>query len=169
MASKLIGMLAMIFVIPIMIWCIVENIRDSRRQAPYGKVFKRDFLEAVDDIVRAMRHNKLEYITAFVSGNYQFKVKAIEEENREGLDYPSLQIYRSHAIYINDELVCRVHLFGRWSNQDIFVEFSSKRNMDEVIDIVNKAHTQAKQYIKEEVSEWFGKSDSKSFYSSTRV
>jgi hypothetical protein len=99
-----------------------------------------------------------------VSGNYQFRVKAVEEENRECLDYPGSQVYRSHAIYINDELVCRVHLLGRWNNNSILVEFSSNRNKDEVIDIVNKAHKQATQYIKEKNDNLFDKKDSKSFY-----
>jgi hypothetical protein len=74
-------------------------------------------------------------------------------------------MYKSYAVYIDDELVCRVHVIHKDCKDKVFyVEFSSRRKRDEVIDIVKKAQKVANEYNHEHAVQWFSKYDSKSFY-----
>lgn len=144
---------------------IINDIKAFRRQAPYGKVFVRDFMEMLDDIETALTNSKEEYLEAFVSGNFKFNVKVEKETPHIGLEYETIPMYKSYAVYIDDEIVCRAHVIRQLSKDHTFLEFSSKRKSDEVIDIVKKADKVARELNHERVVKWFGKYNSKSFYS----
>ena len=143
---------------------IVKEVRQSNRQAPYGKVFVRDFMEMVDDIETAILDSKIEYISVVIGGLFEFKVRIDKETPYQGLEYETIPMYRSHAIYIDDELVCRAHVLDIHCKKRAFIEFSSKRKREEVIDILKSAHVVAKEYNRKNISKWFSKYDSKSFY-----
>ena len=144
---------------------IINDIKAFRRQAPYGKVFVRDFMEMLDDIETALTNSKEEYLEAFISGNFKFNVKVEKEISHIGLEYETIPMYKSYAVYIDDEIVCRAHVIRQLSKDHTFLEFSSKRKSDEVIDIVKKADKVARELNHERVVKWFSKYDSKSFYS----
>lgn len=146
------------------LYMTITEIKASRRQAPDGAVFVRDFMGMVNDIETALTDSKKDYLEAFVSGNFKFKVRVNKEVPYVGLEYETIPMYKSHAIYIDDELVCRVHVIHKYYKDKTFVEFSSKRKRDEVIDIVKKAHKVAKEHNYENITKWFSKYDSKSFY-----
>ena len=147
-----------------MLYVVVKDVRAARRRAPNGKIFIRDFMEMIDDIERALTDSKKDYFEAFVSGNFNFKVRVNKEVPYSGLEYETIPMYKSHAIYIDDELVCRVHVIDRNCKKHNFIEFSSRRKRAEVIDIVKKAQKVANEYNHENITNWFSKYDSKSFY-----
>jgi Lhr-like helicase len=143
---------------------IINDIKAFRRAAPYGKVFVRDFMEMLDDIETALTNSKEEYLEAFISGNFKFNVKVEKETPHIGLEYETIPMYKSYVVYIGDEVVCRAHVIRQLSKDHTFLEFSSKRKRDEVIDIVKKADKVARELNHESVVKWFSKYDSKSFY-----
>ena len=147
------------------LYMLITDIKVARRQAPNGKVFIRDFMEMIDDIETALTDSKKEYLEAFISGNFKFNVRVTKEVPYVGLEYETIPMYKSHAIYIDDELVCRVHVIHKNCKDTTFIEFSSRRKRDEVIDIVKKAQKVANEYNHENITKWFSKYDSKSFYS----
>ena len=146
------------------LYMAITEIKASRRQAPDGKVFVRDFMEMIEDIETALTDSNKDYLEAFVSGNFKFKVRVNKEVPYVGLKYETIPMYKSHAIYIDDEIVCRVHVIDKDCKDNAFIEFSSRRKRDEVIDIVKKAHKVAKEYNHENITKWFSKYHSKSFY-----
>jgi hypothetical protein len=147
-----------------MLYMAVRDIKAVRRQAPDGKIFIRDFMEMIDDIETALIDSKKDYLEAFVSGNFKFKVRVNKEFPYVGLEYETIPMYKSHAIYIDDELVCRVHIIHKYYKDKFFVEFSSRRKREEIIDIVKRAQKVANEYNHENITNWFSKYDSKSFY-----
>ena len=142
----------------------VTEYRKANRTAPYGKVFVKEFVDMVDDIKYALVHNSLSCITTPVN-RYSFRVSVKEEVPYDGLEYEITPVYKSYAIYVDDEIVCRVHKIRHCYTDHHFIEFSSKRERDEVIEIVKSVYTVAKDINYESMRKFISKSNSKSFYS----
>lgn len=124
---------------------IIVEIKRARRSAPYGKVFKKEFAEIIDDIFRAQKISDQTYIPAFAN-NMLFKIE-VDEYKPSGLEYPTIPMYRCYDIYINGEIVCREHIIKEWSKDKIWFEFSSKRERNEIITLVKAAYEPAKEII----------------------
>ena len=82
----------------------------------------------------------------------------------DGLEWETIPMYYGYGVYINDEIVCRVHIIDANCKKIHFIEFSSKRDRDEVIEIIKEAHKTAKEHNHDQWTKWFSKYDSKSFY-----
>lgn len=143
---------------------IIKDVRAVRRSAPYGKVFKKEFAEIIDDIFRAQKISDQTYIPAFVN-NMLFKIE-VDEYKPSGLEYPTIPMYRCYDIYINGEIVCREHIVKEWSKDKIWFEFSSKRERDEIINIIKEAYTPSKEILKQSNKELYERLGliSKSFF-----
>ena len=143
---------------------IIKDVRAVRRRAPYGKVFKKEFAEIIDDIFRAQKISDQTYIPAFVN-NMLFKI-VVDEYKPSGLEYPTIPMYRCYDIYINGEIVCREHIIKEWSKDKIWFEFSSKRERDEIINIIKEAYTPSKEILKQSNKELYERLGliSKSFF-----
>lgn len=165
MNDKLFAIIVFSIVGAFLVSYMIQDIRAARRAAPYGKVFVRDFMEMIDNIETALTNSKKDCLEAFVTGNFKFKVKVEKETPYIGLEYETIPMYKSYAVYINDEIVCRAHVITKYSKDYTFLEFSSKRKRDEVIDIIKKADNVAREYNHERITNWFSKYDNKSFYS----
>jgi hypothetical protein len=148
---------------------IIRDIKQWQRQPPYGKVFKKEFAEIIDNIYRAQKISKNEYISAFVN-NVMFKVE-VDEYKPVGLEYSTIPMYMCYDIYINGEIVCREHIIKELSKNKIWFEFSGKRERDEIIAIINSANESAKEICEKSNKEMYKNLGlvSKSFfeYSST--
>ena len=121
----------------------IKEIKQCRREAPNGKVFKKEFAEIIDNICRAQQISKNEHMPAFVN-NVMFKVE-VDEYKPMGLEYSTIPMYMCYDIYINGEIVCREHIIRELSKNKIWFEFSSKRKRDEIIAIINSANESAKE------------------------
>lgn len=124
---------------------IIKDVRAVRRSAPYGKVFKKEFAEIIDDIFRAQKISDQTYIPVFAN-NMLFKIE-VDEYKPSGLEYPTIPMYRCYDIYINGEIVCREHIIKEWNKDKIWFEFSSKRERNEIITLVKAAYEPAKEII----------------------
>ena len=147
-----------------MIYSAVQDAKEARRAAPYGKVFKKEFSEIIDNIYKAQQISKNEHMTAFVN-NVMFKVE-VDEYKPMGLEYSSIPMYRCYDVYINEELVCRQHIIKELSKDKIWFEFSSQRKRDEIINIIKEADEPAKEFLKKNNKELYKKLgiESKSFF-----
>lgn len=143
---------------------IIKSVKEANRSAPYGKVFKKEFAEIIDNIYRAQQIYKNEHIIAFVN-NIMFKVK-VDEYKPVGVEYYTIPMYRCYDIYINGELVCREHIIKEWDKNKIWFEFSSKRERDEIIAIINSANEHTKEILQKSNKEMYERLGlvSKSFF-----
>lgn len=144
---------------------IIKDVRTARRTAPYGKVFKKEFAEIIDDIFRAQKISDQTYITVFVN-NMLFKVE-VDEYKPSGLEYSTIPMYMCYDIYINGEIVCREHIIKELSKNKIWFEFSSKRERDEIITLTKEAYKPAEEILHKHNKELYEKLGlvSKSFFS----
>lgn len=124
---------------------IIKDVKTTRRTAPYGKVFKKEFAEIIDDIFRAQKISDQTYIPA-CANNILFKIE-VDEYKPSGLEYSTIPMYRCYDIHINGEIVCREHIIKERSKDKIWFEFSSKRERDEIITLVNAAYEPAKEIL----------------------
>ena len=139
---------------------VVRDVKVMRRQAPDGKVFKKEFADIVDDIYTAQDIGKFKFLYSF-QNNITFKVR-VEKNTPDGLEYKSIPVYKSYDIYINDELVCINHIF----KEQHHFEFSGRRERDEVITLVKEAHKHAKEILQKSNKEMYERLGlvSKSFF-----
>ena len=153
-----------IICIACMIISVIKDVRAVQRSAPYGKVFKKEFAEIIEDIFRAQKISDQTYIPAFAN-NILFKVE-VDECKPSGLEYPKIPMYRCYDIYINGEIVCREHIIKEWNKDKIWFEFSSKRERDEIINIIKEAYTPSKEILKQSNKELYERLGlvSKSFF-----
>ena len=153
-----------ITLVTVYIISIIKDIKRVRRSAPYGKVFKKEFTEIIDNIYRAQKISKNEYISAFVN-NVMFKVE-VDEYKPMGLEYSTIPMYMCYDIYINGETVCREHIIKELSKNKIWFEFSSKRERDEIITIIQSADEHAKEILQKSSKEMYERLGlaSKSFF-----
>ena len=147
-----------------MIISVIKDVRAVRRSAPYGKVFKKEFAEIIDDIFRAQKISDQTYISAFTN-NMLFKIE-VDEYKPSGLEYLTIPMYRCYDIYINGEIVCREHIIREFSKDKIWFEFSSKRERDEIIAIINSANEHAQEICQKNNKELYERLGlvSKSFF-----
>ena len=162
--GKYVMIIFTIIMIIVYIITLIRDIKTARRIAPYGKVFKKEFAESIDNIYRAQKISKNEHILAFVN-NVMFKVE-VDEYKPMGLEYSTIPMYMCYDIYINGEIVCREHIIKELSKNKIWFEFSSKRERDEIITIVKEAQKPAKEILEKSNKELYKKLGltSKSFF-----
>lgn len=143
---------------------IIKEVRASRRMAPYGKVFKREFAEIIDNIYRAQLYSKNEHMSVFTN-DMKFDIR-VAEYKQIGLEYSTIPMYKCFDIYINEELVCRQHIIKELSKDKVWFEFSSQRKRDEIIDIIKEADEPTKEILKQSNKELYEKLGlvSKSFF-----
>lgn len=155
--------LVMVCVICWNIW-IITDVRRWNRTAPYGKVFKREFAETISDMHRAQQISKNEHITVFVN-SVMFKVE-VDEYKPTGLEYSTIPMYMCYDVYINGEIVCREHIIKELSENKIWFEFSSKRERDEIINIINATNEPVREILKRSNKELYDRLGliSKSFF-----
>lgn len=134
-------------IICIICWIIgiIKEVRASRRMAPYGKVFKKEFAEIVDNIYKAQNYSKNEHMPVFTNG-MKFDIR-VAEYKQIGLEYSTIPMYKYFDIYINEELVCREHIIKEFSKDKVWFEFSSQRKRDEIINIIKEANISAKEFL----------------------
>ena len=158
--------IAIFSIVCIIGWIIgtIKEVKAVRKAPPYGKVFKKEFAEIIDNIYKAQQISKNEYVLAFVN-NVMFKVE-VDEYKPMGLEYSTIPMYMCYDIYINGEIVCREHIIKEWGNNKIWFEFSSKRERDEIINIIKEADTPSKEILKQSNKELYERLGlvSKSFF-----
>ena len=152
MNNKWLGAIIALIWLVVYFYIIISEIKKSRNTTPYGKTFIKKFHKIVKDIEEAQRISKHTVMTCFANGG-MFKVAVKKDDTPEGIQYRTIPVYKSYGIYINDELVCREHIFKDKS----YFEFSSDRKTDEVVTLVKEAHIPAREIIDKHNKELYDK------------
>ena len=111
--------------------------------SPDGKRFKRKFIEKLITIFEVTQDN--EPIELKYNG-HTFNIKVLQEPKQVGVEHSTIPMYTSKLLYINDEAVCRIHDVECNLKHHTFLEFTNKRQIDEVIELTQGAYLVA--YIK---------------------
>lgn len=92
-----------------------------------------------------------------------FRVKTADGKEVESIDYSSP--YCATDIYINDELVCKIHRLKNLFTMYITLEYVKERDRDEIDEIIMKAYKISKKKLNEHYKTNGYGINSKSFYS----
>lgn len=143
---------------------IIKDVRAVRRIAPYGKVFKQEFAEIIDEIFKAQKISNQTHIPTFAN-NMLFKIE-VYEYKPSGLEYSTIPMYKCYDIYINGEIVCREHIIKENCKDKIWFEFSRQRDRDEIITLVKSAYEHAEKILRKNNKELYERLGlvSKSFF-----
>ena len=160
MIAKILTVMLCFIMLIFYIIYIVKEVKETNRRAPYGKVFKKEFADIVNDIYRAQDIGKFKFLYSF-QNNINFKVR-VEKNTPVGLEYKSIPVYWNYDIYINDELVCKDHIF----KEQHHFEFSARRERDEIITLIKESHKHAKEVLQKSNKEMYERLGlvSKSFF-----
>ena len=85
----------------------------------------------------------------FESKGKTFRISVEDMAVASGLQYETIPVYTCRNIYIDDELVCRLHRLERLFTKTYLAEFSSKRYDFEVTELIEAAYKRAKKLDKE--------------------
>lgn len=91
-----------------------------------------------------------------------FRVKTADGKGIESIDYSSP--YTATDIYINDELVCKIHKLKNIFTMYITLEYAKGRSRDEIDEIIMKVYKISKQKLNEHYKINGCGDNSKSFY-----
>ena len=116
---------------------------------------KKRFDKKVRNIGYVCRLLKIEELSVENKG-FQFSVRVEDKDDYKGIRYISSP-YKTTDIYINDELVCRIHKLENLFVTYRTLEYTKERSMTEVDDIIVKAYKLSKkrenEYYKNKVAE----------------
>ena len=126
-----------------------------------SKLSKKIFWKRVRNIEYACRTLNVEEINVENKG-YFFYVRTENGKRVEEIDYSSP--YCATDIFINDELVCKIHRLKNLFTMYITLEYAKERSRDEIDEIIMKAYKISKQELNEHYKTNGYEHNSKSFY-----
>lgn len=109
-----------------------------------GRRWKRKFIEKLETIYNITGNNEpleLKY------NGHIFKIKVVDEPRQKGLEYPTIPMYKSKLLCINDEPVCRIHYIDGMFRKYKFLEFTNSRKFEEIVELTHGVYLIA--YIKD--------------------
>lgn len=122
---------------------------------------KKRFWNKVWDIGYTCRKLKVTEINVENKGSL-FCVRTADGKEIESIDYSSP--YTVTDIYINDELVCKIHKLKNLFTMYITLEYAKERSRNEIDEIIMKAYKISKQKLNEHYKINGYGDNSKSFY-----
>ena len=128
---------------------------------PDSKWNKKRFWNRVWDIGYTCRILSLKEINVENKGCL-FYVRTADGEKVESINYDSP--YDATNIYINDELVCKIHRLKNLFTMYITLEYVKERSRNEIDEIIIKAYKISKQKLNEHYKINGYGDNSKSFY-----
>lgn len=149
------------FVCAIGVLVIISRIKDfidEAKKSPTGKKFIKNFASQIEDIQHNQIYNGDKNLEVSLN-NKIFKVCVTNDPTIDTLSGSFLSVYKSKSVYIDDELVCRLHIWRPGILDEIFIDFSRKRSQGEIIEIISEAARIAEHARKERCLENY-----KSFY-----
>lgn len=126
-----------------------------------SKLNKKRFWNRVHNIEYACRKLNVTEINIENKGCL-FRVRVADGKGVESIDYSSP--YEATDIYINDELVCKIHKLKNLFTMYITLEYVKKRSRDEIDEIIMRAYKISKQKLNEHYKINGYGDNSKSFY-----
>ena len=142
----------------IYLFCYIIPCSESSSRT-YGKRLNKKV-----ELIASAGRSDVKTIT-FCSKGKTFTIRVENAEVPPGIHYETIPAYTCKNVYIDDELVCKVHRLERLFNKSYLAEFSNKRHDYEVTELINAACKEAKKIDKAYWKEWFAKQQTEnSFY-----
>lgn len=115
--------------------------------APYSESSSRKYgkrlgkkLDVIEDAIRHQCNLAVEV----VSKGTVFTIKVENAKVEPGIKFATIPVYTCRNVYINDELVCKLHRLETLFGKTFVAEFSEKRHEFEVSELVDLAYKKAK-------------------------
>ena len=135
----------------------------ARANEPGCRSYGRRMARKIRKIQRACRHDGTSI--EFLSKGAKFSIKVENVKAAPGIKYETIPVYSCKDVYINDELVCKIHCLEALFGKTYITEYSNKRHESEIEDLIKKAYKTAKQLDKEYWANWSKEqSTANSFY-----
>lgn len=151
-AIFMIGFILFIF------WHVIPYSESSSRK--YGKRLNKRV-----NMIKLVIERSKDKDLYFESKGKTFKIKVENMEVAPGIKYETIPVYTCKNVYIDDELVCRVHRLERLFTKAYLAEFSNKRHDYEVAELIYAAYKKAKNLDKDYWRAWLAKQGTEnSFY-----
>lgn len=116
----------------------IKEVKEHRRLAPNGKVFVKEFVNKIEVIESATKHRGKS--STVEKDNFKFEVSIKADEKLKGLEYETIPVHTSKCVYINDEPICRVHYIHAHTKDKYYLDFTCKRNLNEILDIIESSY-----------------------------
>jgi hypothetical protein len=109
-----------------------------------GSLYGRRMDKKVRKIANACSYTKERQFT-FNSQHEKFTIRVENAKVAEGIKYTTIPVYTCQDVYINDELVCKVHKLEGLFRKYFSTEFSGKRHDYEIAELIHSAFKAAKK------------------------
>lgn len=109
----------------------------------YGKCLNKKLEEIL------LTHMHGAEMLSFVSKGQVFTIHIEWYKPVPGLKYDTIPKYFCKNVYINNELVCRMHQLDRLFGNTYLAEFSDKRDEYEIVELIGQAYKKAKVFNKD--------------------
>ena len=130
---------------------------DSRR-------FGKRMYKKLCTIASAISYSKKDCLEITSMGE-KFFVRVADEKVAPGIKYTTIPVYTCKNVYINDELVCKVHVLTGLFQKSYCTEYSHQREETEIDHLIKCAHKTAKQIDKDYWKDWLKRQENKkTFY-----
>lgn len=122
---------------------------------------KKRFDKKVDNIGFVCRILHIEEFN-FENKGFQFGVRIEDKKHSENIQ--GYTPYSTVNVYINDELVCKIHKLENAFTTYRMIEYTKDRKAEEVRDVILKAYKASKKMENEYYNRKIDENDSKTFY-----
>jgi hypothetical protein len=90
----------------------------------------------------------------FLNKGNEFTIRIENVKVDPGIKYETIPVYSCKDVFINDEIVCKIHCLEALFGKTYVAEYSNKRHDYEIEELINKAYATAKQLDKEYWENW---------------
>ena len=134
-------------------------------ELPDGRRATKKFVEKISRIEDA---NRIAGGCALPNCNgVVFATRVVKNDVPNGIRYEAIPVYTCRSLLINDEEVVRVHKIYHNFKDKYFLEFTSAREMKEIVEIVDAAYNWSEHVYSDYIHKTFV-ANRKSFYTEVK-
>lgn len=156
-------MLKMFYLLIIFVTCVYIIATTAAYSESTTRKYGKRLMKRISTIETACRGDIKDI--NFSSKGTLFTICIKNAEVPAGIKYPTIPVYTCKDVYINDELVCKLHKLAGLFGKTYVAEFSETRHEHEIVELIIAAQKEAKRIDKEYWAKWRESQDkSHSFY-----
>ena len=125
--------------------------------APYSESSTRKYgkrlgkkLDVIEDAVKHQGNLAVEVVSKATA----FTVNVENVKVEPGIKFATIPVYTCRNVYINDELVCKLHKLEALVGKTFVAEFSEKRHEFEISELIDLAYKKSKLINKDYWKAW---------------
>ena len=137
--------------------------------APYSESSTRKYgkrlgkkLDVIEDAIKHQGNLAVEVVSKATA----FAVNVENVKVEPGIKFATIPVYTCRNVYVNDELVCKLHKLEALFGKTFVAEFSEKRHEFEISELIDLAYKKSKLINKDYWKAWSAQHrTTSSFYS----